>query len=189
MQLSKNAKNLTNQTFGKLTVIQQSKKPKTSKSKQRSIWWKCQCECGKFTIVRSTELIKGDTKSCGCLKKCDYWKSKKYKGVGKLAQSHFSHIRYSATVSRNFTFDVDIDYCWQLFEKQKGKCYYTGLPIELGPRNKRGGITASLDRLDSSKGYIKGNIVWCRKDINIMKMDKSDKEFIKLCKLIAEYNK
>jgi len=186
MKLPKNAKNLTSKTFGKLIVIEPTKKPKKSKSNQRSIWWRCKCECGKIAIVRSAELILGHTKSCGCLKKCPYWESKKYRGCGKLAQSHFSHIKYSATVSRDFEFNVDIKYCWKLFEKQNGKCFYTGLPIELGARNTKGGITASLDRLDSTKGYIKGNLVWCRKDINIMKMDKSHKDFIELCKIIAK---
>lgn len=30
--------------------------------------WTCQCDCGKFTDVRSTNLKRGDTKSCGCLR-------------------------------------------------------------------------------------------------------------------------
>ena len=30
-------------------------------------YWKCLCDCGKFTIVEATKLKSGHTKSCGCL--------------------------------------------------------------------------------------------------------------------------
>jgi len=33
--------------------------------------WICKCDCGNTTKVKSVYLMKGDTKSCGCLlKKC-----------------------------------------------------------------------------------------------------------------------
>lgn len=31
--------------------------------------WLCECECGKSAIVSSTCLVKGSTRSCGCLKR------------------------------------------------------------------------------------------------------------------------
>ena len=37
--------------------------------------------------------------------------------------------------------------------------------------------SVSLDRLDSSKGYIPGNVVLCRAIVNIMKSDLSEAEF------------
>lgn len=55
---------LTGQKFGLLTVLRRSeKKSKPSK-------WICQCSCENKTIVEvsRTNLIKGKTKSCGCLK-------------------------------------------------------------------------------------------------------------------------
>ena len=30
--------------------------------------WRCKCDCGKEVIVQSSNLINGNTKSCGCLK-------------------------------------------------------------------------------------------------------------------------
>lgn len=36
-------------------------------SKDKRTWWECQCECGKVKIVLGTEVVKGRTKSCGCL--------------------------------------------------------------------------------------------------------------------------
>lgn len=53
---------LTNQRFGKLTVIKQSESYRDHSA------WLCQCDCGNLKIVNSVELKKGDTLSCGCLK-------------------------------------------------------------------------------------------------------------------------
>lgn len=56
-------KNLLNQKFGKLTVIRRAP------NKNNKVFWECQCDCGNKTIVRSDQLIRGITKSCGCLHK------------------------------------------------------------------------------------------------------------------------
>ena len=48
--------------------------------------------------------------------------------------------------------------------------------------------TASLDRIDSSRGYVIDNIQWVHKDINWLKNDWSQKEFIELCSRVANHN-
>lgn len=53
---------LTNQKFGKLTVIEYA-----GSNRNRSSW-KCECECGNIVIVNQMELTRGDTLSCGCLR-------------------------------------------------------------------------------------------------------------------------
>lgn len=50
--------------FNKLTVLE-----KTDQRINRSIIYKCQCNCGNITYVKSTNLVKGYIKSCGCLQK------------------------------------------------------------------------------------------------------------------------
>jgi hypothetical protein len=50
--------------FGRLTVIEEIDDSKTKRPR-----WLCRCECGNKRIVRGISLRKGDTKSCGCLKK------------------------------------------------------------------------------------------------------------------------
>lgn len=54
---------LTNQKFGKLTVIDYD----YSTTKDR--YWICKCDCGNITSVRQGHLRSGHTKSCGCGKK------------------------------------------------------------------------------------------------------------------------
>ena len=56
--------NLIGKRFGKLTVIEE-----TPKRINRCIVWRCLCDCGEYTEVRSTSLTSGHTCSCGCLQK------------------------------------------------------------------------------------------------------------------------
>lgn len=54
---------LRKQKFGRLTAIKIVEKTKSGNR------WLCSCECGNKTIVVSSELRRGSTKSCGCLRK------------------------------------------------------------------------------------------------------------------------
>lgn len=55
-------RDLTNLRFGKLVALKADHKDKCHR------WhWLCQCDCGKTTIVSSNSLLRGSTRSCGCL--------------------------------------------------------------------------------------------------------------------------
>ncbi len=53
----------TGRRYGKLTVLELVK----IKGEQQS-WWKCQCDCGEITTIRTADLrdVPGGNKSCGC---------------------------------------------------------------------------------------------------------------------------
>ena len=53
----------TGNVYGRLTV-----KGPAKKLRGRQAWWLCQCACGNTKIVVGTNLRKGLTKSCGCIK-------------------------------------------------------------------------------------------------------------------------
>ena len=53
---------LTGQRFERLIVLQQADKSATGKT-----LWLCQCDCGNTTIASRSNLVSGDSKSCGCL--------------------------------------------------------------------------------------------------------------------------
>lgn len=58
------ALDLTNKRFGKLTALH------TLPERRRNrIVWHCQCDCGNTIDATVTELRRGETQSCGCLKK------------------------------------------------------------------------------------------------------------------------
>ena len=56
---------LTGQTFGKLTVLEEAQE----RNKSGSVCWICQCECGNTVVVSGDNLRRNHTKSCGCQKK------------------------------------------------------------------------------------------------------------------------
>ena len=85
--------------------------------------------------------------------------------------------------------DIDLEYLKQLWETQKGICPYTGIKLKL-PTYKNHNFyfdCASLDRIDSSKGYIKGNVQFISLPINYMKSTKSDIEVKQFLKQISSY--
>lgn len=44
-----------------------------------------------------------------------------------------------------------------LFERQRGRCWWTGIALCTDSRDKPWSV--SLDRLDNEKGYLRGNVV------------------------------
>jgi len=79
-----------------------------------------------------------------------------------------------------------------LYTQQSNKCALSGLPISISNTVKgdmnRGETTASLDRINSTKGYSRDNVQWVHKTVNKMKMDLDESEFIGMCKAIASHN-
>lgn len=62
-QASTKVIDLTNQTFGMLTVLHRD----TATSSSGKARWVCQCKCGNIKSVLSESLRSGKTKSCGCI--------------------------------------------------------------------------------------------------------------------------
>ena len=65
-------------------------------------------------------------------------------------------------------------------------CALSGEELSFGVGRMRG--TASLDRIDSSKGYVKGNVQWVHKDVNFMKRTLNQQTFVNWCKKITNNN-
>ena len=62
--MSGHLKDLRNRTFGRLRVIRHS-----GFYPARGALWLCRCKCGNSVIVASNSLVRGATKSCGCLRR------------------------------------------------------------------------------------------------------------------------
>jgi len=75
--------------------------------------------------------------------------------------------------------DIDLQYLKEIYEAQEGRCVYTGVDIEL-PDGKKSNplITASLDRIDSKKGYVKGNVQFISVICNHAKNDLTHEEMV-----------
>jgi D-glycero-beta-D-manno-heptose 1-phosphate adenylyltransferase len=147
--------------------------------------WECQCDCGRIKNIRLRCLKGGHNKTCGECPNDHGNKHYAWKGCGELPKDHFNAIWHSAK-DRGLEFDVTMEYVWRVFEDQKGLCALTGRPIIFNStyRNKAE-RTASLDRIDSTKGYIEGNLQWVHKIVNKLKKNLPDEDFINLCIEVA----
>jgi hypothetical protein len=100
---------------------------------------------------------------------------------------HFRNIK-----KRNYDVNITIEDLKELWEKQNGICEFSGVNLKLSSYskiNKNPIYAASLDRIDSSKGYVKGNIRWVSRAINWMKNTMSDDMVNELINLIVENKK
>ena len=191
-------KDIINSKIGLLTIKKLSKtvakKYKTSNTlakhtrefTQNRYFYLCLCECGnKKEIRRENLMTKGHTRSCGCLKNIFGKNNKGWTGFGDISGGWWKSIIGKAKY-RNLDFFITIEDGWKLFQKQNGLCALTNLPLNL-TKTKNGDYvrTASLDRINNDKGYIKGNVQWVHKDINWMKGTFTQTQFIKLCKLVT----
>lgn len=87
-----------------------------------------------------------------------------------MARKLLNNSKRSYSTRQNIEgYNLTREYIQELLERQEYKCYYTGVSLKIG--NKL--TNPTIDRIDSSKGYIIGNVVICTEIANIMKNDLS----------------
>ncbi|MBQ0014768.1 MAG: hypothetical protein KBS82_05550 [Oscillospiraceae bacterium] len=59
-------KDHTGERFGRLTVVSRAE-DYIAPSGKHHVRWLCECDCGNSVIVDVSSLVRGHTKSCGCL--------------------------------------------------------------------------------------------------------------------------
>lgn len=114
----------------------------------------------------------------------------RWSGYEGISGSFINRLKRGA-VKRKHEFNLTIEYLWELLVVQDFKCALSGIPITLSTVRKELNATkssASLDRIDSSKGYIIGNVQWLHVKINMMKQQLSQAEFVDLCSKVASFN-
>lgn len=92
----------------------------------------------------------------------------------------------SAAIKNGDPWDIDAEYMIKLWEEQCGKCYYTAQTMNGSALdNMPTWNSPSIDKVDPSKGYIKGNVVWCMYSVNSFKSDMKAGEFLNFVKNIV----
>ena len=107
-------------------------------------------------------------------------KNPAWRGFGHVPGKVFSRLQRDAK-TRNISFEITIEDIHNQYNKQKERCAFTGFEIFFG-------IDASVDRIDSSKGYTIDNIQIVHKTLNIMKRDIPNDEFILWCRAVYKHN-
>ena len=172
--------------FGKLTVVALAAgRGKLGESRR----WICKCDCGGKSITTTGNLNGGHTKTCGCLHDRVGGNHPNWRGCGEISAMKWKQYELMAK-ARKFEFNITIEFGWELFLKQKRLCALSGVLLLFGKSVAEARLTtASLDRINSKIGYIKDNVQWVHKDINVMKMDLDESKFIELCKNVAIFRR
>ena len=144
--------------------------------------------CNKKFSRESHLFLVTKRRSCGCRESVTKENNNSWSGCGEIYGQYFNSIQCRAR-RKNFKFNLTIEYLWQLFLSQNKKCVYSGETLKFYGRKFSGKTTASLDRINSSKGYEIGNVQWIHKDINKMKNVYSENYFFELVKKIYEHKK
>ena len=104
----------------------------------------------------------------------------------KIDLDALSNILYNRSKknSLNYSFEYNLttEYIKFILTNQGLKCAYSGLNFDLFDLN----ALPTIDRIDSSKGYITGNIVIARNDINKMKSNYSLDHFKMLVNSVSK---
>lgn len=173
--------------FNKLTVLDKVVQNKRT-------YYQVQCDCGRVDLKRKDWVEAGRTKMCkSCSAKLT---ASKYPppvnrtGCEGLSGTHYLSIKFGA-LRRNLEFNVTPEYLWQLYLQQNKLCALSGSEIVLVNKIKDNNVdwsvvTASLDRVDSTKGYTTDNVQWVHKRINFLKNDFSEEELLYWAKKIVE---
>jgi len=160
--------NITGQRFGRLTVIKKAKRP--VRIKNTAAYWLCRCECGTEKNINGVSLRNGDTQSCGCLKKEILLKRLKLNKGEAAFNRIFAQYQHDAK-KRNIKFSLTKERFKILTQKN---CFYCDIPpcrIRKPEGNNGSFVYNGIDRINSSFGYIDGNVVACCTTCNFAKQD------------------
>lgn len=134
---------LTGRRYGRLVVLED-----TGIRKNKSIVWKCECDCGKIVFPTARHLSIGNTTSCGCSRiKHGYagtrifsiWRGMKERCDNKNSRSYKNYGGRGISICDEW-YDIDTFYSWAMS---------SGYADDL-----------TLDRIDVNGNYEPDNCKW-----------------------------
>jgi len=144
-------KNELGNRYGRLVVVKRSKNKKT-----RQAMWDCLCDCGKIITTTGIFLRRGETKSCGCIRK----------GINQIHGHNLKSGRTSLTynswraMKSRCTRFTDISYPYYgargitVCDKWNDFCNF------LADMGERPSCKHSINRIDNNGNYELENCEW-----------------------------
>lgn len=148
-------KDITGQTFGRLTVVQFMGVPPEPGAKAL---WLCQCSCSGLIVLTTSALRTGNTRSCGCLRRdVSTARATKHGFSGVPEFQVFRSLLARCFNENNPRFHdwggrgISVDKAWNTVDK------FGAFLQEVGPRPSE---QHTIERIDNNAGYVKGNMRW-----------------------------
>src|SRR5579859_840043 len=170
-----NSRDLRGKRFGRLTVIGNSFREGDHRR------WPCLCDCGNELSVKTAKLINGHTQSCGC-KQRDSVVKKNHESTKRSDAYWFLYAAKRRAIQKGLEFTLSEN---DLGIVIPSRCPLLDIPIF----RSKGGFSPnspSLDRIDSAKGYIPGNVWVISNRANLIKRDATAEE---LNLLVTNFNR
>lgn len=183
---------LAGQRFGRWLVTGLTYKAASSRVRR----WECRCDCGTVRPVREDALVKGESRSCRCVG------AERFRALGQKQRGDANPLRarmkalhgakwidpkhpwyrrshgiWRRCKSEGFDFGFEsVNECAAyLISISPERCPVFGFPLKSGKGAYRFNAP-SADRIDPSKGYVRGNIQVISMKANTMKQNASTEE-------------
>lgn len=114
-------------------------------------------------------------------------------GKKRLAYLRANLVRAANRTDRKHDIKITLDDLYEIGENQDWCCNLSGDELEFDRGgdyvNNTNRFSCTIDRIDPTRGYVKGNIQLVTWMANLMKGPLSNEEFIEFCKDVARYNR
>lgn len=143
-----------------------------------------------------TPEIKAECRPC-LAEQAREWRArnKGYDGTGRFAKfKGDERLLVSAICTRvmqakannkrcNRPFNITMEYMYALWQKQGGRCRYTGQELFI---EKAHAATLSIDKVKPELGYVEGNVQWVAWAVNRAKGDLDEEVFLRMCAAVTK---
>lgn len=162
---------MTGETYGDFIILQVTEDTPTGGS-SNVIYWDCQCKCGNIKSLRGSLIRNGKVrKDCGCTKKASSSKkvlTQEEKQLRRIKNIHRSmmyrcHEQKSVDYPNYGAKGITVIEEWHDRNVFVSDMFESYLLYE----EEHGLNTATIDRIDNTKGYSKDNCRWLTREAQI----------------------